>query len=165
MVWVDAGDELVVDFAATRVAIRPGMVVVGLSVATDRHRPTIVSVPIAVGTPEKITGLHAVTPRVPEGPTDLVARWGNPLIAAAWGALLDVVEALAAAVGEDRDGNPLAAAALLSDGVTFGVVPQAVPTREQVLAPPDPSGPPEPPDRPRPPPDRPGRPRRPWAPR
>lgn len=148
VVWVDAGDEIVVDVTATRVVIRPGLVLIGLSLASDDHEPSIVSVPFAVGTPEDITGLHAVTMRVPEGPTDLVARWGNAVIAAAWGALVDVVEALAAAVGEDEAGDPLAAAALVCDGRTFGVVPQAVPTREQVLAPP-----PHQPDRP----DRPGR--------
>lgn len=133
VVWVDAGDEVVVDFDATRVALTPGMVLVGLSLATDAHAPATVSVPVAIGTPERITGLHAVTPRVPEGPVDLVTRWGRAVVAAVWSALVDVVDAMAGAVGEDLDGAPLAPAAIVTDGKTFGVVPQARPTREQAM--------------------------------
>lgn len=128
VVWADAGDEVVVELARARVAIRDGLVLVGLPLRTDDAEAELV-VPLAVGTPDRITGLQAVTPRAPEGPAGLALRWGDAAIATAWGALLDVVTELARAVGEDERGAGLQPAALLAEDGVFGVVLQAEPAR------------------------------------
>ena len=127
LVWAEAGDEAVVHLARTRVAIRTGMVIIAIVLQTDDTEPTELVVPLAIGTPRDITGLLAVTPRAPEGPAGLVLRWGDAVIAAAWGALVEVVAELAAAAGSDERGAPLQAAALVAQDEVLGIVLQAEP--------------------------------------
>lgn len=126
-VWAEAGDEVVVDLVRTRVAVATGLVLIAVSLRTDDTQPTELVVQLAVGTPTDITGLLAVTPRAPEGPAGLVLRWGDAVIAAAWGALVDVVTELAHAVGSDERGAPLQPAALLAQDGVLGIVLQAAP--------------------------------------
>ena len=128
VVWVEAGDEVVVELAKTRVAVRTGAVVVGLPLQADDGVAGEVTVPLAVGTPERITGLLAVTPRAPGGLAALVLRWGDAVVAAAWGALIDVVTEVAGAAGEDETGAPLQPAAIVAEDRTLGIVLQARPT-------------------------------------
>ncbi len=128
LVWAEAGDEVVVDLARTRVAIRTGMVLIAIVLQTDDTEPTELVVPLAIGTPQDIAGLLAVTPRAPEGPAGLVLRWGDAVIAAAWGAMVEVITELAGAAGSDERGAPLQPAALVAQDEVLGIVLQAEPT-------------------------------------
>lgn len=127
LVWAEAGDEAVVHLARTRVTIRTGMVLIAIVLQTDDTEPTELVVPLAIGAPQEITGLLAVTPRAPEGPAGLVLRWGDAVIAAAWGALVAVVAEIAGAAGSDERGAPLQAAALVAQHEVLGIVLQAEP--------------------------------------
>ncbi len=127
LVWAEAGDEVVVDLTRTRVAVRTGVVLIAINLQTDDTQPTELVVPLAIGTPKEISGLLAVTPRAPEGPAGLVLRWGDAVIAAAWGALIDVVAELAQAAGSDELGAPLQPAALVAQDEVLGIVLQAEP--------------------------------------
>lgn len=129
VVWAEAGDEVVVDLARTRVAIRTGLLMIAIVLHADGTEPTELVVPLAIGTPQDITALHAVTPRAPEGPAGLALRWGDAVIAAAWGALIDVVTEVAQAAGTDERGAPLQPAALVADDDVLGIVLQAEPER------------------------------------
>lgn len=127
LVWAEAGDEAVVHLARTRVSIRTGMVLIAIVLQTDDTEPTELVVPLAIGTPQDITGLLAVTPRAPEGPAGLVLQWGDAVIAAAWGALVEVVTEFTGAAGSDERGAPLQAAALVAQDEVLGIVLQAEP--------------------------------------
>lgn len=134
IVWSEAGDEVVVNLSDTRVAVRRGVVVVGLVLAIEGMDPAEVTVPVGVGTPDQIRGLVAMTPRAPEGPAQLVLRWGDAVIATVWGALVDVIGELARAAGDDENGAPLETAAIIAEDGTLGIVLQARPDLEQILS-------------------------------
>ncbi len=65
-----------------------------------------VDVDVVVGTAERPTGLLAAAP-MPRGPSVVVDRWQDALVALAWQALLDAAAGLSAAAGRDPDGAAL----------------------------------------------------------
>ena len=126
VVWRDADSELALHAGRTRVEVREGIVVVALLVECEEAggRAEVV-VPFAVGSEQRPAGMIAATERRPRGPVIVIDRWGEALVATAWEALLDIASVTAAGAGEDTDGEPLRAGALLASAGSLAVVPQA----------------------------------------
>jgi hypothetical protein len=126
VVWRDADAEVALHVRRTRVEVRDGLVAVALLVeCQETGGPVEVVVPFAVGSEERPAGMIAATERRPRGPAVLVDRWGEALVAAAWEALLDIASVAAARAGEDTDGEPLRAGALLARRDALAIIPQA----------------------------------------
>jgi hypothetical protein len=92
VVWVDGDSELLVFPLQARLVCRDALVLVGIPVSSEQSGDAEIVVPFAVGAP----GLVMATESSPRGPEAIVRRWGEPLIAAAWDALMAVVASLAA---------------------------------------------------------------------
>lgn len=126
VVWRDGDSEVLLHAGRTRVAMREGIVAVALLLECEETGgPVEVVVPFGVGSEERPAGMIAATERRPRGPAVLIDRWGEPIIATAWQALLDIAAVAAANEGDDTDGEPLRAAALLAGRDRLSVVPQA----------------------------------------
>lgn len=125
VVWADGADELIVDPGGVSVETATGVVVVSIPVACDQSGPDTVRVTFAVGSPDRPAGLIAAATRVPEGPSVVVNRWGDALVAFAWSVLLGTVNGVAGATGVDRTGARLIGGELVAttDGLT--IVPLA----------------------------------------
>jgi hypothetical protein len=95
IIWEDAGSQIQIDVAKTRIDFTDGFALIGFSVHTDQVPSSEVIVPFALGTPDRPTGLIAATETTPRGPSIIVARWGDAFIAAAWKILLTAVQKLA----------------------------------------------------------------------
>jgi hypothetical protein len=67
----------------------------------------------------------ATTERRPRGEPVLVDRWGEAAIAAAYGALVDVIRRVAADQGRDSRGLPLVPGNIYAEPNRLFVVPQA----------------------------------------
>lgn len=125
VIWEQAGSELLVHFKRSRVAVLDGLVLVGLTVETIETERTEVTVPFAVGRPDRLAGMVVTTEPVPRGPEVIVDRWGEAIIAAAWQILLDVVATLCARTGVDTRGTPLLPGAIVASEGSLRVIPQA----------------------------------------
>ena len=125
VIWYDHDGEALVHLDRTLVRLGFGLVLVALTLETDQTGPGQVTVPLSVGTPQMAGGLLVVTETQPRGPVALVDRWGDTSVAAAWRALLDAAHALALQAGVDAGGARLVPGALMCDGTTLSVVPQA----------------------------------------
>lgn len=125
VVWVRGDSELAVHADRTRVALGPGTLVVGVRVECDQTGPAEIAVAFALGSPDLAAGMVLATPARPDGPPLLVEQWGAVVVAAVYRALLDVVSAVAATAGVDRDGTPLLPGAIASNGTSLSVIPQA----------------------------------------
>ncbi len=125
VIWQQAGSEVVVHLDRTRVRVLDGLVLVGVTLESEETGLAELTVPFAVGTEDRLAGMITVTEEKPRGPAILVDRWGEAVIAAAWKALLDVADQLAAEAGTDETGAPLRAGALITEGDRLGIVPQA----------------------------------------
>jgi hypothetical protein len=99
IVWVNADAELVLRPAQARVACDDGLVRVAMPVYTEQTDEAEIFVPFAVGRPDAPAGLIMATETRPRGPDLVVDRWAEPLLAAAWEALVGVaVDATAPAL-------------------------------------------------------------------
>jgi hypothetical protein len=91
VVWVDAGDELLVHRDSLKVRFAPGIIVVSVDVETVQTGRQRLVVPLALGArgePSSPSGLVAVTSREPYTHPLLAARWGRILQDAVWSALV-----------------------------------------------------------------------------
>jgi len=131
VIWEQAGSELLVHLARTRVQVVKGLVIVGMTVETNQSGKVEVTIPFAVGRPDRLAGMVVTTEPKPRGPTLIIDRWGDALIAAAWQALVDVVGTLTARAGVDEDGTPLLPGAVVADDSRLSVVAQAPQTFER----------------------------------
>lgn len=125
VVWADAGNELLVRPSKVRVVFEPGFALVAIPVYTEQSGDVEIVVPFALGKPGEPAGLIAATESSPRGPAHIVDIWGDPLIAAAWDALLQVSIDAAAEAGVDDDHQPLLPGALVADKDRLVVTPQA----------------------------------------
>jgi hypothetical protein len=106
IVWFDAGAELLLYPTRARVDCDDGLVVVGIPVFTEQTDEAEVVVPFAVG-PQGAPGLVMATETRARGPDAVVDRWGEPLIAVAWDALVGLaVEAVAPALPAGLSASP-----------------------------------------------------------
>jgi hypothetical protein len=99
VVWVDAGDEVLVhlDSVAVRIVGRTVLVSVDLECDQTGRTPLIVSLALSAGT--DAAGLLAVTDELPRGNGLLAARWGPQLQAAAWASILGIAQDFGAQQG------------------------------------------------------------------
>lgn len=134
VIWQDGDGEVLVHIDQTKVVMFPGLVLVALTLEADETGLGQLVVPFAVGSPSSPAGLLAVTEDRPRGPAQLVDRWGQSTIAAAWLALLDVAHGLALQAGVDADGARLIPGAITCDGSALSVVPQARHPGDRVVA-------------------------------
>ena len=112
VVWTDGDSELLVRAGRARLVPIDGFLLAGLPVYTEQTGEVEVVVPFATGTPRELIGLVVAAEHEPRGPPALMARWGDPLLAAAWQALVNVAREVAAASGVDERQDPLLPAAL-----------------------------------------------------
>lgn len=94
VVWRDGGDELLIAPAKARLATREGLVFVGLPVFCEESGHAEVTVVFACNPAKAPLGVVLVAEEAPHGPRVVVERWAEPLVACAYGALLDALAAL-----------------------------------------------------------------------
>jgi hypothetical protein len=101
VVWVDAGDEVLVHLDSIQVRLLNRIIVVSVDLETDQtgRAPLICS--LALGGQRDKAGLIATTDEIPHGNPQLAARWGRVLQSALWGSLLALARDHAAERGED----------------------------------------------------------------
>jgi hypothetical protein len=127
-VWQDLDSELAVLVGGIRVALREGLLLVGIPVRCDQTAAdgAQLVVPVALGTPDEPAGLVGTAETLARGENALVvARWGETAVAATWLAFLDVCREVAGRAGEDDDCQPMLPGAVWAMAGVLGVVPQA----------------------------------------
>jgi hypothetical protein len=91
VVWVDAGDEVLVHLDSINIKIIDGMLLVSIDLECDQTGRTALIVPLALGSGEVAAGMVATTEEFPRGNGLLASRWGAAVQAAVWGALLGLL--------------------------------------------------------------------------
>jgi hypothetical protein len=104
VVWVDAGDEVLVHLDSIAVRILASCLLVSVDFETDQTGRTPLIVSLALSTGRDAGGLVAATDELPRGNGALAARWGPSLQAAVWASLLG----LAQDSGAQQNGVPRA---------------------------------------------------------
>lgn len=94
VVWRDAGDELLVTPAKARIATAEGLVFIGLAVFCEESGQAEATVIFACNPAKSPLGIMLVAEGTPRGPRVVVERWAGPLVACAYGALLESLSAL-----------------------------------------------------------------------
>jgi hypothetical protein len=89
VVWVDAGDEVLVHLDSLKTQVVGQSVVVSIDLESEQTGRTPLVVVFALGTDDQ-GGLIAATDEYPRGDGALVARWGPAVQAAAWNAMLSL---------------------------------------------------------------------------
>lgn len=90
VVWVEAGDEVVVHLDSTKVRMLDRTLLVSVDLETDQTGRTPLVVALALGSAGDSAGLVAVTDDLPRGNGLLAARWGRALQASVWATLLSM---------------------------------------------------------------------------
>jgi len=112
VVWVDGGDEVVVHLDSVKAQIASGSLLVAVDLEADQTGRQTLVVALALGGADDPAGLVAVTDDLPRGNGLLAARWGGPLQAAVWGALVDLAQQHATLRGTFARGFALSKGAL-----------------------------------------------------
>jgi hypothetical protein len=114
-IWSDGTNELLVEIAGVTVVTLDGLVQVTIPVDCEEAGPTDILVTFATGSSDNPAGMVFATETVPEGPAEIVAIWGEALVALAWTAMLRALATLADAAGSDQDGAGLIPAGVTAD--------------------------------------------------
>jgi len=126
VVWRDGDAELLVHADRTRVFMHHGLVLIGLTVeCRELAQPTTLTVPFAIGSAKTAAGTVIAGERKARGDVRLVDRWGPAAVAAAYKALIEAANAVAANQGYDVDGAPLVCGELTGEPNRLLVTPQA----------------------------------------
>lgn len=104
VIWVDAGDEVLVHVDSMQVRILNQLVLVSVDLETDQTGRTPLVVSFSLGDANDPGGLLASTDDLPRGNGILAARWGRVLQNAVWASLLSLSRAHA----DERSGAPQA---------------------------------------------------------
>jgi hypothetical protein len=105
VIWVDAGDEVIVHRDSLKVRFGAGALVVSLDLECDQTGRQTITVPLALDEtsprrrPPGATGFFAVTDRDAHGPLPLVQRWGAIVQDVIWGGLVAIAQRRAHARG------------------------------------------------------------------
>jgi len=99
IVWVDAGDEVLVHLDSVAVRIAGRTMIVAVDLETDQTGRTPLIVSLALGAGNDAGGLVAVTDELPRGNGLLAARWGQHLQAAVWASILGIAQDFSAQQG------------------------------------------------------------------
>ncbi len=100
VVWVDAGDEVLVHLDSIQIKILDRMVLISLDLESDQSGRTPLIVSFALGNATDPAGLVAVTDEYPRGGGSLAARWGEAVQAALRSTLLGIAQEHAAERGK-----------------------------------------------------------------
>jgi hypothetical protein len=92
VVWVDAGDEILVHLDSVQARILDRMVLLSVDLECDQTGRTPLVVSFALGNATDPAGLVAVTDEYPRGEGALAARWGEAVQAALWATLLGIAK-------------------------------------------------------------------------
>lgn len=104
VIWVDAGDEVLVHLDSTQIRILDKVVLVSVDLETDQTGRTPLIVSFSLGDANDPGGLIATTDDLPRGNGLLAARWGRVLQNAVWASLLSLAKDHA----DERSGAPQA---------------------------------------------------------
>lgn len=96
VVWVDADAELLLHPGRATLVCDDGLVLVSIPVFTEQTQEAEVVVPFAMSDSPASIGLVMATETRARGPEAIVDRWGEPLIASAWDALVGLAVDVAA---------------------------------------------------------------------
>lgn len=108
VVWTDGFSELLVHTDSVRLTVTTGLIRVSVRVQCDQTKsPVTITVPFAVGTKDRVTGLAMSTFNVVEGPAVVVDSWADAITAFCWECILELVRRLSAEVGNDGSGRAL----------------------------------------------------------
>lgn len=135
VVWTDGFSELLVHTDFLRLTVTTGLIRVSLRVRCDQiQSPVVITVPFAVGTKDRVTGLAMSTFDVVEGPPVVVDPWADAIIAFCWECILELVRRLSAEVGNDGAGRALIPGSIAAAPNTIIIQPMArhklsIPTR------------------------------------
>ena len=119
--------------AKTQVEITDGLILVGIVLETEQTGQATLTVAFATGRNGLLSGTVMTTEERPRGPELLVDIWGDAVIAAAYDAVLQVTNGIAAEVGNDRKGQVLRAGAIVATKEGLGVIPQAYHSFENTI--------------------------------
>jgi hypothetical protein len=125
VIWSEGGDELSVDPVKIDVKTTTGAILFAIPVRCDQSGQGVAEVVLAVGSPDRAAGMFAVAARRPVGPTAVVERWSDALIALAWGTLVELVSAVSGVAGRDDNGDALIPGSIAADEGGLSVVPYA----------------------------------------
>ncbi len=92
VIWVDAGDEVLVHLNSANVRILDRMLLVAVDLESDQTGRASLVVVLAVAGEGEPAGLVATTDELPRGNALLAARWGRALQAAVWASLLGLAK-------------------------------------------------------------------------
>ena len=112
VVWVDAGDEVLVHLDSIQTKVLDRMVLISVDLETDQTGRTPLIVNFALGNATDPAGLVAVTDEYPRGEGALAARWGDAVQAALWSTLLGLAQDHASERGKAPSGISASTGAL-----------------------------------------------------
>ncbi len=92
VIWVDAGDEVLVHLDSIRVKVLDRLLLVSVDLETDQTGRATLVVSLALGGDGDLAGLVATTDELPRGTGLLASRWGRILQDAVWSALLGIAQ-------------------------------------------------------------------------
>jgi hypothetical protein len=125
VLWSDGANRLLVHIARAQARLGEGFVDVTLPVQCDETGMASVICTFVTSTPDKPGGFVWACESRPRGPAVIVTLWGDPLVALAWRALVELSGTIASYAGRDRFDRPLVPGTVFAarDGLT--VVPMA----------------------------------------
>src|SRR5689334_19377226 len=91
VIWVDAGDEVLVHLDSIKVRLLDRAIVVSLDLEADQTGRAPLIVTFSLGGVRDQAGLVATTDELPHGNPMLAARWGRLVQSALWAALMGLV--------------------------------------------------------------------------
>lgn len=125
VIWSEGGDELSVDPVKIDVKTTTGAVLFAIPVRCDQSGQGVAEVVLAVGAPDRAAGMFAAAARRPVGPSAVVERWADALIALAWGTLVELVSSVSGVAGRDDSGDQLIPGSIVADEGGLSVIPYA----------------------------------------
>jgi hypothetical protein len=93
VIWVDAGDEVMVHLDSLQTRMLDGTLLVSVDLETDQTgRSPLIAAFALTNDPNDPAGLVATTDEYPRGHGQLAARWGRTLQASLWAAVLAIAQ-------------------------------------------------------------------------
>jgi hypothetical protein len=112
VLWVDGDDEVLLYVGRSCVRTGERMIVVEIPLYYDQIGDTQVVISFITNTSDDLIGLIAATETKPRGEAAVIDLFGDALVACAWAALVETINAWAGVVGEMQLGVKLAPAGL-----------------------------------------------------
>lgn len=123
VLWDDGADQLLVHLAEATMRTGNGFIDLSLVVECDETGRVPVVSTFLTASPERPAGVVWATEDRPRGPSVVVDRWGDALVALGWRALLEVTRTVANAQGTDTFGRPLVASTVVATADGLQITP------------------------------------------